>query len=137
MRLKLLIIFMAINCCIFSQTSTLKPIVQVQGSDTVFVFTINQSKFIAKSILNGMYCDSLLLSLSNQIQSLNEVNKNCEGRIAFLKQVEFNSNSIIQNNLKEVDRLNKDLNNYKRKLNTQSRISGIIILVLATFLIIK
>lgn len=67
-RFKLLIAMMVISCCAFSQN--LKPIVQVVNDDTLFCFSIPQSKELAKLVVKGVYNDSLAHALGSENRRL-------------------------------------------------------------------
>ncbi len=80
------------NCICFSQG--LKPSdVIFKGSDTLFCFNINQSKFIAKKIIAAEYCDSISLLQAQEIALKDSMNI-LHGRIA-------NDLSIEKNNLEK------------------------------------
>ena len=67
----------------FSQSLT--PKVQVQNKDTLFCFTIPQSKVIAKHLENGRYCDSVLTKTENEIDLLNQLQTVNDSSMLILK----------------------------------------------------
>ena len=90
-----------ISSCAFSQE--LKPIVLEVNHDTVFCFTINQSKMLAKRIELGRYCDSLtvkqqkLVKLLESIsQTKDSINTGLERKVILLEQIKQNQGENIQ-----------------------------------------
>lgn len=120
-----------------SISQTLRPKIVLQGIDTLFGFTIPQSKYIAKKISNGKYCDSIVETKTEEIDSLKILNGTSEEKILLLQEKQGNLNTIISNKDTEITGLNSDVGNYKKKLKNQKRVSILIILLLSTFAVIK
>ncbi len=121
-----------------SSSQDLRPLIIIQNKvDTLYGFTIPQSKYIAKKIIKGMYCDSTVYSLNRKISSLGVLNNICDEKIILLQQKEDNYKLIIGNKDEEIILLNKDKENAEKKLKRQRKIGVSIIILLATCLIIK
>lgn len=88
-RLKLLIVLTITSYICFSQSIKLTPTVLNNG-DTLFCFSIRQSRFIASELVNAKYCamankvstdiiqwqDSIIKAQSVQVNLLGAVNEN-------------------------------------------------------------
>ncbi len=102
------------SCSIFSQG--LKPIVQQIDSDTVFCFTINQSKEIAKHIASGISKDSIVNRLELESSKLFLVTQKQDSTIHFLEVMQGNLNTINQNQKNHIGLLNNTINDQQRKI---------------------
>lgn len=122
---------------VFSQS--LAPKVQVQNKDTLFCFTILQSKVIAKHLENSMYCDSVLTQTENEVELLNQLQAVNDSSILILKMKTENQQSIIANKDAVIGNLNNDLKqseNKFRKERLQKRlfVAGTFIFAVLTIL---
>ena len=91
-KLKLLLLLLLTSCTVFSQV--LKPIVQQQENDTLFCFTIKQSRIIATNLQENKHKNMLLgrqESIINDLRSLTSLqkqqNQNLEKQIDHLEQI--------------------------------------------------
>lgn len=74
------------------------PIVQQLNEDTIFCFTIAQSKQIAQKIATTHYCDSVVTVQEEKIGLLNTLTVNKDSMITHLKWKMTNLHIIQQNN---------------------------------------
>ena len=116
-KLPLLIALVAMSFSAFSQSLT--PKVQVQNKDTLFCFTIPQSKVIAKHLENGRYCDSVLTKTENEIDLLNQLQTVNDSSMLILKMKTENQQSIISNQDAVIGNLNNDLKQADRKFRRE------------------
>ena len=113
-KLKLLMIILTISCSAFSQGLT--PTVQVLDGDTVFCFTIPQSKEIAKRIEANKWCDSVIIGQEIVVELLNQ-SIVVKDSLAFqLKGKLKNLEVINQNQETNLDYLNESLKVKDEKL---------------------
>lgn len=101
----------------FSQS--LIPKVQVQNKDTLFCFTIPQSKVIAKHLENSTYCDSVLIQTENEVELLNQLQTVNDSSILVLKIKTENQQGIISNQHGIIQNLNIDLNRSEKKYRNE------------------
>lgn len=109
----------------------------LQDGDTSFLFSIPQSKFIAKSLSNGFYCDSIRLIQDDKIKSLEKLNSLCQYDYLLLRKRETNLNAIVENKNAEIQGLNISVSNYQKKLKKQKRLGLAIIAVTVGIIIVK
>jgi len=102
------------NSLTFSQG--LSPQVQIIENDTLFCFTIGQSKTIARHLTNSAYCDSLEGEYVTNIKRLNEINKVKDTTIIQLQHKIINLNSIADNNSQSIEKLQDIVKIKDRKL---------------------
>ena len=113
-KLKLLMIILTISCSAFSQGLT--PTVQVLDGDTVFCFTIPQSKEIAKRIEANQWCDSMMVEQEIMVDLLNH-SIEVKDSVAFLLTGKMKNLEVInQNQETNMDYLNESLKLKDEKL---------------------
>ena len=113
-KLKLLMIILTISCSAFSQGLT--PTVQVLDGDTVFCFTIPQSKEIAKRIEANQWCDSMIIEQEIMAELLNHSIEVKDSLAFHLKGKLKNMEVINQNQETNLDYLNESLKVKDEKL---------------------
>jgi hypothetical protein len=101
----------------FSQS--LIPKVILQNKDTLFCFTIPQSKVIAKHLENSTYCDSVLTKTENEIELLNQLQVANDSSIIVLKMKTDNQQFIISNQQGVIGNLNMDLKQSEKKYRNE------------------
>lgn len=113
-RYGLLIVWTTMNSFCFSQS--LSPQVQIINNDTLFCFTIGQSKTIAKHLSNSVYCDSLEIEYITNIDLLREINSTKDITITDQEHKIGNLSSIIDNNSQSINGLLKVIQKKDKKL---------------------
>lgn len=104
----------------FSVSSqSLTPKVTVQNKDTLFCFTVPQSKVIAKHLQNSIYCDSVLTQTENEVELLNQIQVVNDSSILILKMKTENQQSIISNKEGEIGNLNIKLEQTEKKFKSE------------------
>ena len=104
----------------FSVSSqSLTPKVQVQNKDTLFCFTIPQSKVIAKHLENSRYCDSVLTQTENEVELLNQLQAIKDSSLLIMKMKTENQQSIITNQDVQIGNLNIDLKQSEKKFRQE------------------
>lgn len=104
----------------FSVSSqSLIPKVQVQNKDTLFCFTIPQSKVIAKHLENSTYCDSVLTQTENEVELLNQLQAVNDSSILVLTMKTGNQQHIINNQEGVIQNLNTDLKQSEKKYRNE------------------
>lgn len=98
----------------FSQN--LKPTVQQIDDDTVFCFTINQSREIAKRIESGSYKDSIASRLEQENTRLHLITLKKDTTISSLETKILNLDSINQYQEVNIELLNKTIRAKDRKI---------------------
>ena len=101
----------------FSQS--LIPKVQVQNKDTLFCFTIPQSKVIAKHLENSTYCDSVLTQTENEVELLNQLQTVNDSSILVLRMKTENQQFIISNQEGVIANLNEDIKRSEKKYRNE------------------
>ena len=112
--LLLLMILTMMSCFAFSQD--LKPTVQQIDEDTVFCFTIHQSKEIAKRIESGTYKDSIATRLELENSRLHLIAQKQNSTIQTLETKVVNLNTINQNQEVNIELLNSTIEVQQRKI---------------------
>ena len=102
------------SCSAFSQG--LKPTVQQINEDTVFCFTIGQSKEIAKRIESGTYKDSIATRLELENSRLHLVVQNKDSTIYSLESKVDNLDTINRNRQVNIGLLNTTIQSQERKI---------------------
>ncbi len=104
----------------FSVSSqSLIPKVQVQNKDTLFCFTIPQSKVIAKHLENSTYCDSVLIQTENEVELLNQLQAVNDSSILVLTMKTGNQQHIINNQEGVIQNLNTNLKQAEKKYRNE------------------
>jgi hypothetical protein len=83
------------SCSVSSQSLT--PKVITQNKDTLFCFTIPQSKVIARHLENSRYCDSVLTQTENEVELLNELQIFNDSSLLIMKMKTENQHTMIDN----------------------------------------
>lgn len=94
---------------IFSQKLTLKPVLYIENKDTIFGFSILQSKFIASKLVEADYCDSISNQKSSIIFQQDSLNLFYKKQISIQKNIIANDNFIMKNYEGENSILKSDL----------------------------
>lgn len=118
-ELGLLIAWTLISSWSFSQT--LSPQVQIIKNDTLFCFTVSQSKTIARHLANSAYCDTLEIGYITYIELLRKINSTKDNTITQLQHKINNLNSIVDNNTQSIENLNKVVEIKDKKLRRSGR----------------
>ncbi len=114
------------NSLSFSQG--LSPQVQIIENDTLFCFTIGQSKTIARHLTNSAYCDSLEGEYVTNIGRLNKTIIANDIAIAKLDTMIINLNSIADNNSQSIAKL-QDLVEIKDRKLRHSRFHKTLLII--------
>lgn len=123
---------------VYSQS--LIPKVQLQNKDTLFCFTIPQSKVIAKHLENSKYCDSVLTKTENEVELLNQLQVVNDSSILVLKAKTDNQQYIINNQEGVMGNLNTDLKRTEKKYRNerwQKRLFAVGTFIFAALAILK
>jgi hypothetical protein len=83
-------------------SQSLTPKVQAQNKDTVFCFTIPQSKVIAKHLQNSRYCDSVLVQTENEVELLNQLQAVNDSSLLIMKMKTENLHLEVQQTEKKL-----------------------------------
>ena len=102
------------SCCAFSQG--LKPTVQQINEDTVFCFTIVQSKEIAKRIESGIYQDSIATRLELENSRLHLITQKQDSTIQSLEAKMTNLDTINRNQEVNIELLNNTITVQQQKI---------------------
>lgn len=102
------------SCSAFSQD--LKPTVQQIDEDTVFCFTIGQSKEIAKRIESGIYKDSIATRLELENSRLHLIAQKQDSTIQTLETKVVNLDTISRNQEVNIGLLNNTIQAQQRKI---------------------
>lgn len=102
-----------------ASSQTLTPKVNIQNKDTLFCFTIPQSKVIAKHLQNSTYCDSVLAQTENEVELLNQRQAVNDSSLLILKMKTENQQSIMSNQEGEIGNLNLKLGQTEKKYKSE------------------
>lgn len=91
----------------------------MQNKDTLFCFTIPQSKVIAKHLENSTYCDSVLTKTENEVELLNQLQMANDSSQMVLKMKTDNQQYIISNQEGVIGNLNVDLKQSEKKYRNE------------------
>jgi len=120
-RLTLLSIILTMNYICFSQNllqgvGSLTPIVQELNKDTLFCFTINQSKVIAGYMEAGIWCDSLMVEQHQWAKLFNQTIAVNDSLVDGLEQKINNMVLLYKNQQTSMDILTKTITLQERKI---------------------
>lgn len=121
-------------------SQTLKPRIRPEGKDTLFCFTLPQSKIIAKHMENARYCDSILKKTECEVEFLNQLQSIKDSSISTLTMKAGNRQSLIANQEKQITNLNTELIKTQkdvRRARWQKRLFAAGIIVLTTLTVLK
>ncbi|MDO9184453.1 MAG: hypothetical protein Q7W13_00460 [Bacteroidia bacterium] len=116
---KLIPLMLSIMMSFSVSSQSLIPKVQVQNKDTLFCFTIPQSKVIAKHLENSKYCDSVLTQTENEVELLNQLQAVNDSSILVLTMKTGNQQHIINNQEGVIQNLNTDLKQSEKKYRNE------------------
>ncbi|MDO9001018.1 MAG: hypothetical protein Q7W45_14725 [Bacteroidota bacterium] len=116
---KLIPLMLSIMMSFSVSSQSLIPKVQVQNKDTLFCFTIPQSKVIAKHLENSTYCDSVLTQTENEVELLNQLQAVNDSSILVLTMKTGNQQHIINNQEGVIQNLNTDLKQSEKKYRNE------------------
>lgn len=102
-----------------ASSQSLMPKVIIQDKDTLFCFTMPQSKIIAKHLENSMYCDSVLVKTENEVELLNQLQAVNDSSILVLKMKTDNQQYIINNQERVIGNLNADMKQSEKKYRNE------------------
>ena len=101
----------------FSASSqNLTPKVQVQNKDTLFCFTIPQSKVIAKHLESSRYSDSVLVQTENEVELLNQLQAVKDSSLLIIKMKIENQQTMLANQDGVIGDMNLKLEQTEKKL---------------------
>ncbi|HSH66836.1 MAG TPA: hypothetical protein VLB84_13820 [Bacteroidia bacterium] len=123
-----------------ASSQSLKPKVRLENKDTLFCFTIQQSKAIAKHLENSRYCDSVLVQTENQVELLNQLQAFNDSSLLIMKMKTENQLTMIQNQEAVVGDLNLKLSQTEKKFKNerwQKRLFAAGFFVMAIVAVIK
>ncbi len=118
----------------------LSPQVQIIENDTLFCFTIGQSKTIARHLTNSAYCDSLEIEYVTNIELLKGINSTKDITISQLQHKINNLNLIADNNLQSIESLRGLVEIKDKKLRhsgTHKKLLTLALVIAGTVAIIK
>lgn len=133
-----LIALTAWSCTVSSQNLT--PKVQQQGKDTLFCFSISQSRSIAKVLEQGRYCDSLLLQTEQQIKQLSGLLCIGDSSLQASQNKIANQDIVLRNYKTELTIVNLNLQQTEKKYKSerwQKYLFMVATVSLGTWLIVK
>jgi hypothetical protein len=114
-----LIALTAMNFISFSQGLT--PRVHREGKDTLFCFTISQSKLLAKTVEAGVYCDSVGKKLQEEISLFDQLTCSQDSSFHVLLSAQKNSEKIISNQEEIISDLKQQLATAKKQCRIERR----------------
>ncbi|MBI2775638.1 hypothetical protein HYX58_06535 [Candidatus Dependentiae bacterium] len=116
---KLLPLIVLTAMSFLASSQSLMPKVIIQDKDTLFCFTMPQSKIIAKHLENSMYCDSVLVKTENEVELLNQLQAVNDSSILVLKMKTDNQQYIINNQERVIGNLNADMKQSEKKYRNE------------------
>lgn len=139
--MKALLVWIALTALSCTATSqNLSPKVQQQGKDTLFCFTLSQSRDIARLLDQGRYCASLLVRSDEQIALLGQLQALSDSALSIAKTQTQNQRLIIDNQQTELLSINLKLDQSTKKVRAerwQKRVFLVTTIALGTWLILK
>lgn len=102
-----------------ASSQSLKPKVRVENKDTLFCFTIPQSKVIAKHLENSRYCDSVLIQTESQVELLNQLQAVNDSSLLIMKMKTENQQIMLVNNQNVIGDLNLKLEQTEKKFKSE------------------
>jgi len=117
------------SCSSFSQTGTLKPTPQQIDGDTMFCFDIIQTRYIAKLISSGEYCERQIEAYETAIIRRDSLILNKDRQIDALKRADANNQQVYNNQQTIESSLHKALNICDKKLSLNKRLVRVGIIV--------
>lgn len=102
-----------------ASSQSLTPKVRVESKDTLFCFTIPQSKVIAKHLENSRYCDSVLIQTERQVELLNQLQAVNDSSILIMKMKMENQQTMLTNNQTVIGDLNVKLEQSEKKFKNE------------------
>ena len=97
----------------------LTPKIRLENKDTLFCFTIPQSKVIAKHLENSRYCDSTLAQTENQVELLNQLQVVNDSSMLVMKMKTENQQTMLDNQDAVIGGLNLKLEQSEKKFKSE------------------
>lgn len=139
--MKALLVWIALTALSCTATSqNLRPKVQQQGKDTLFCFTLSQSRDIARLLDQGRYCGTLLVRSEEQIALLRQLQALSDSALFIATTQTQNQRLIIDNQQSELLSINLKLAQSTKKVRAerwQKRVFLVTTIALGTWLILK
>lgn len=137
-KLALLILCLTMSFSVSSQSLT--PKVQIQNKDTLFCFTIPQSKVIAKHLENSRYCDSVLMQTESEVELLHQLQAVNDSSLLIMKMKTENQQTVILNQDAVIGDLHLKVQHTEKKLKSerwQKRLFALGFFVISVVAIVK
>lgn len=116
---KLMPLILSLTMSFSASSQNLTPKVQVQNKDTLFCFTIPQSKVIAKHLENSRYCDSVLVQTENEVELLNQLQMVKDSSLLIMKMKTENQQTMMVNQEAVIGDLNLKLEQTEKKFKNE------------------
>lgn len=116
---KLMPLILLLTMSFTASSQSLKPKVRLENKDTLFCFTIQQSKAIAKHLENSHYCDSVLIQTENQVELLNQLQAVNDSSMLIMKMKTENQQTMIDNQQAVIGDLNLKLKQTEKKVKNE------------------
>lgn len=100
-------------------SQSLKPKVRLENKDTLFCFTIPQSKVIAKHLENSRYCDSVLAQTESRVELLNVLSAVKDSSLLVIKVKTDNQQIMLENQEDVIGNLNLKLEQTEKKFKSE------------------
>ena len=121
-------------------SQVLKPVIQKTDKDTLFCFTLGQSKLIAKELEKSAFCDTILLSQETALKILQELEAGKDSAFYVLKMKSSNQEEIIANRDFHIHKLNIELEKKDKQIKKvirQKRLLGLGMFLVGIVAIVK
>ena len=102
-----------------ASSQNLTPKIQQQDKDTLFCFTIAQSRSIAKHLEQGRYCDSLLRQTETETDQLNKLLCISDSSLMATTQKITNQELMLRNQQTELTTVNLKLQQTEKKYKSE------------------
>lgn len=116
---KLMPLILSLTMSFSGSSQSLKPKVRLENKDTLFCFTIPQSKVIAKHLENSRYCDSVLTQTENEVELLNQLQTVKDSSLLIMKMKTENQQTMMINQNAVIGDLNLKLEQTEKKLKSE------------------
>ncbi len=102
-----------------ASSQNLTPKVQQQGKDTLFCFTLDQSRTIAKHLEQGRYSDSILRQTEIETEQLNKLICIGDSSLQATTQKVVNQDLMLRNKETELATVNLKLQQTEKKYKSE------------------
>lgn len=93
----------------------------IENNDTLFCFSMQQARVLAKQLVRGLYCDSIVVKLGMEADTLQQLQADRDSTIKALKTEYLLENMLVNNQKASIAELTATLSSSHALLRRERR----------------